>query len=392
VKWIDSIATSAQTTDFRVKRFIITDYLQILPLRDTILLRAEGVLAQFGTVPEILNAPAPAAVPDPAISASCWMPARVSSLRLTGRVSRNRNNGANLMKRLYFFGVLIGVLIPPTFILSAGFVQSSGAIQTGLSKALTFHASFDKGPDADFGAGDRGIYTAPTYKTQADAKPGIGNPDVIIARGQGRFGDALQFRKKNTMAVFYRAAKNVIYLERDWNGTLSFWLSLNPDEDLAPGYADPIQVTDKEYNNAAIWVDFTRDDKPRHFRLGVFGDLKVWNPKNLPPEQNPDFNSRTIVDTQPPFARGQWTQVVIAYAGLNTDAGGTARLYLNGRLQGTATEIREPFTWNISQAAIRLGVNYVGLFDDLCAFNRPLSDREVEVLYQLKGGAASLHR
>jgi len=296
------------------------------------------------------------------------------------------------MQRLSLIGAFIGILISLTFVCSEAFDQSNDAVQAGLSRSLTFHASFDKGPDADFGLGDRKIYTAPNYKAQGDAKPGIANPDVVIARGQGRFGDALQFRKKNTMAVFYRAEKNVAYRERDWNGTVSFWMNLSPDEDLAPGYADPIQVTDKEYNNAAIWVDFTRDDKPRHFRLGVFGDLTAWNPKNLPPEQNPDFNNRTIVVTRPPFARGQWTHVVITYERLNTDPGGAARLYLNGRLQGTAKGIREHFTWDVSRSAIRLGVNYVGLYDDVCVFDRALSDQEVEVLHQLKNGAASLHK
>jgi hypothetical protein len=296
------------------------------------------------------------------------------------------------MKRHTLIAAIVGILLPLPFIRSATLVQSADALQAALSKALTFHASFNQGPDADYGLGDRKIYTASTYKAQGDAKPGLGNPDVSIVSGKGRFGDALEFRTKNTMAVFYHAEKNVSFRERDWSGTISFWLSLSPDEDLAPGYSDPIQVTDKEYNNAAIWVDFTRDDKPRHFRLGVFGDLKIWNPKNLAPEQNPDFNTRTIVVNQPPFARGQWTHVVITYAGLNTEAGGIAKLYLNGRLHGTAREIREPFTWNIAQAAIRLGVNYVGLYDDLSLFDRALNDREVEFLHSLPKGAASLHK
>jgi hypothetical protein len=295
------------------------------------------------------------------------------------------------MKCHALIAAIAGILLPLPFMRSAAPVQSAAALQAALSKALTFHASFDRGPDADYGLGDRKIYTASNYKTQGDAKPGIGNPDVTIVSGKGRFGDALQFRTKNTMAVFYHAEKNVSYRERDWGGSISFWLSLSPDEDLAPGYSDPTQVTDKEYNNAAIWVDFTRDDKPRHFRLGVFGDLKIWNPQNLAPEKNPYFNTRTIVVNQPPFTRGQWTQVVITYAGLNTEAGGSAKLYLNGRLQGTAREIREPFTWSIAQAAIRLGVNYVGLYDDLSLFDRALTDREVEFLYSLPKGAASLH-
>jgi hypothetical protein len=261
-----------------------------------------------------------------------------------------------------------------------------------LSKALRFHASFDSGPDADFGFGNRKIYTAASYKALQDSKPGIGNPDVVIAKGQGRFGDALQFRKKNTMAVFFWAENNVPYSNRDWKGTISFWLNLTPDEDLAPGYCDPIQVTDKAFNNAAIWTDFTRDDKPRHFRLGLFGDLKVWNPKGLPPEQDANFNQRTIVVTQPPFTRGKWTHVVITWTALNTKNGGVARLYLNGQPQGSAKDIREPFTWNESQSTIRLGVNYVGLWDELSVFGRALGDKEVETLYQLKHGVGSLRK
>ena len=296
------------------------------------------------------------------------------------------------MKRRRMILLIGGPLLSLLCIRSATPVQSADALQAALSKALTFHASFDRGPDADYGLGDRKIYTASTYKAQGDAKPGIGNPEVSIVPGKGRFGDALQFRTKNTMAVYYHAEKNVAFRERDWSGTISFWLSLNPDEDLAPGYSDPIQITDKEYNNAAIWVDFTRDDKPRHFRLGVFGDLKIWNPKNLAPEQNPEFNARTIVVNQPPFTRGEWTQVVITYDGLNTEAGGMAKLYLNGRLQGTAQGIREPFTWNVARAAIRLGVNYVGLYDDLSLFDRALTDSEVEFLHSLPKGAATLHK
>ena len=153
-----------------------------------------------------------------------------------------------------------------------------------------------------------------------------------------------------------------------------------------------IQVTAEAFNDAALWVDFTKDDKPRHFRLGVFGDLKAWNPKNLAADQNPDFNKRLIVVNQPPFGRGRWTHVVITHSGLNTEAGGVAKLYLNGQLQGTTEGIREPFTWDLSRAAIRVGVNYVGLFDDLAVFNRALTEQEVRELLRLRGGVSALHR
>jgi hypothetical protein len=44
----------------------------------------------------------------------------------------------------------------------------------------------------------------------------------------------------------------------------------------------------------------------------------------------------------------------------------------------------------LDRAAIRLGVNYVGLFDDLSVFNRELSAQEVKTLHQLKDGVKSL--
>jgi Concanavalin A-like lectin/glucanases superfamily len=269
--------------------------------------------------------------------------------------------------------------------------RSATALRDSLRATLGFLASFDRSFDADYAHGDPLIYSAPSYTKLDATMPGVANPDIVIAKGQGRYGDALQFRKKNTQALFYRAAVNTNYRPRNWSGTISFWLNLSPDTDL-DGYTDPVQLTDKTYNNAAIWVDFTRDDKPRHFRLGVFGDSAAWNKANLPSDKDPFFNQRTVVVTQPPFARGQWTHVAIAFSGLGTDAGGTAKLYLNGKLAGTADGIREPFSWEPFLASIRLGVNYTGLFDELSIFTRALNDAEVDALYRLDGGVATLLR
>jgi hypothetical protein len=259
-----------------------------------------------------------------------------------------------------------------------------------LRKALTFHASFDKVLDADFALGNKQLYTATSYKKREDAKPGLHHPDVQLLSEAGRFGGALKFAKKNTKALYYPAAKNVAFRPGGWNGTVSFWLSLDPESDLEPGYCDPIQVTDEDYNDAALWVDFTKDDKPRHFRLGVFGDLKSWNPKDLPPDKNPDFLGRLVVVKNTPFARGRWTHVVITHQGLGHAKGGVAKLYLDGVLQGKTPVISESFGWDLERAAIRLGVNYVGLFDDLSVFNRELSAQDVKALHQLKDGVKSL--
>ena len=276
-------------------------------------------------------------------------------------------------------------------LIAASALSGADASPKALGKLLTFHAPFDGGIDARFGPGDKRIFTAASYKEQDAAKPGIDGTDVELAPGAGRFGDALRFKKKNTKAIFFRAEKNVTYTPANWSGTVSFWLNLNPDQDLEPGFCDPIQVTDKAYNDSAIWVDFTKDNKPRHMRLGVFGDLKAWNPNNLASDANQDFLKRLVVVSKPPFERGKWTHIAISFSGLGGGKG-WAKLYLDGQLQGTAENIGEPFAWNLARAALRLGVNYTGLFDDLAAFKSPLSDAEVRVLYGLKKGVAAIRK
>jgi hypothetical protein len=83
--------------------------------------------------------------------------------------------------------------------------------------------------------------------------------------------------------------------------------------------------------------------------------------------------------------------VVITHSGLGSGKG-VAKLYLDGKLQGTTETINEPFRWDMSRAAIRLGVNYVGLWDELAIFNRALADREVAELHGLKGGLGTTRR
>jgi hypothetical protein len=235
-------------------------------------------------------------------------------------------------------------------------------------KDLVFHASFNKSVDADKSAGDGKLYSAPDYKQQAAAKPGLAGTPVVWEKG------ALRFTKKNTQAVFFKAEGMT-----PTQGTISFFLQLDPSQDLEPGFVDPLQLTDKAYNDSAIWVDFTKDDQPRHFRLGVFGALKSWNSGDLPPDKNPAFNQRLVIVKQPPFARGKWTHVAITYSKLGT-GGGQASLYLDGKLQGTSPSIAEPFEWDPKVAALRLGVNYTGLMDEISVFRRPLTATEIVIL------------
>ena len=169
--------------------------------------------------------------------------------------------------------IAIAIAIGWVLVVATAGIRTYGQAQAPLTSALTFHASFDKGPDADFGLGDKRIYGAASYRNLAEAQPGLRNPDATIAANKGRYGAALEFTAKTT-AIYYQADKNVEYRRRDWNGTVSFWLGFDPEQDLT-GFADPIQMTDKDYNNAALWVDFPNDTPRPDPARGVSGPRGV---------------------------------------------------------------------------------------------------------------------
>jgi hypothetical protein len=255
-----------------------------------------------------------------------------------------------------------------------------------LRKALTFAASFDAGLDADFARGDRKIYHASSVERK-DPKPGLPAGEMEIAKGQGRHGgDALSFAKKSSKVAFYKALGNVDYHKENWSGTVSFWLNFDPRTDLGDWYCDPIQITEKAWNHAALWVDFSKDERPKLFRLGAFADMKVWNPDNRDYEKMSPAERPMVTAKEATFARGKWTHVAIAFEKFNTGrADGRAILYVDGKAQGEVSGRNQQFHWDLEKSAIQIGIAYVGLFDDLAIFDRALSATEIQALHQFKG-------
>jgi hypothetical protein len=280
------------------------------------------------------------------------------------------------------------LLILFSLIISAS--VSSSADLSSLREALTFHASFDQSPDADFALGDRRIFTALSIKEPRNATPGLPTNGVVsIAKGEGHVGDALRFHRRAPEMVHYQAAKNLAYATSNWNGTVSFWLRLDPDADLEPGYCDPLQITPRAWNDGALWVDFSKDERPRHFRLGVFADRAVWDPTGRDLDKTPETERPLVTLTRPPFSRDQWTHVVFTFANFNTGKkDGAAVLYLDGQSVGRVSAREQTFTWNPAQAIALLGIGYTGLFDELAFFNRALTPAEVGQLFALPKGVA----
>jgi len=263
---------------------------------------------------------------------------------------------------------------------------------TAFRDALTFHASFNHGVDADFALGDPKLYSAPSLSKRGEAQTGLpASSEIILAKGEGRFGHGLRFARKKSPLVFFQAEKNVEYRPTNWSGTVSFWLSTDPANELEPGFCDPIQITPRAWNDAAFFVEFEKRKESIPFRLGVYSDFKVWNPQNRKWEDIPFGDKPLVTVEKPPFLRGQWTHVLFTFENFNTGASnGVPKLYLDGKYQGALSPRQQTFTWDPARTLVMLGVGYIGLFDELSIFKRPLTEKEIEALYQLKGSIGSL--
>jgi hypothetical protein len=281
-------------------------------------------------------------------------------------------------------------LVAVSSIVGSG-AESARLRQSPLRQALTFHAPFDGSTNARVALGDPALYSASARKAAATATPGAPADAIAIAPGAGRHGDALRVRLGASPFVFYKGEKNIAWQPRDWSGTVVLWMSLDPDADLAPGYSDPLIITPRAWNDAALFVDFTRDDVPRRFRFAAFADRTIWDPAMREWEAVAVAERPMVELTGKRFARGAWTQVAWTWSRFN--AGGTDGVltcYLNGEKVGTLDRRPQVYTWDPREVSIALGVQFIGLMDDLAIFNRALDAAEIQTLYTAPRGVAGL--
>lgn len=256
-----------------------------------------------------------------------------------------------------------------------------------LAKALSLHASFDKGLDADFARGDKTCYVA-QGKELVSAAP---TAEVRLASDAGRFGGALHFTKKNNYRPTFRDVGTLGYNDQSWSATVSVWLRLNPDEDLEPGYCDPVQIVGDDSKKGFIFLEWSKDETPRFFRYAIRPLFHIWNPDNVQWADIP-FAKRPMVQVaRAPFSREAWTHVVFTLANINDKTKSPfGRLYLNGALQGSIENWDLTFGWGPDKVLLVLGAAYVGYLDDLAVFDRDLTDGEVKLLYALEDGVSAL--
>lgn len=283
-------------------------------------------------------------------------------------------------------------MIPTRIHLGLFIVMAAASLNAaGLRSALLLHSSFDNGLDADFAVGDPKLYTAPTGN-RSQAIAGLPESNLVIhAKGEGRFGDALHFTKKMRPVVFFKGEKNLGYTSNGWSGAASFWLRLDPDKDLQPGYCDPLQFVAQAWDEGNMFVEFSKDHTPRNFRYAMQPQKKSWNPNNRGWEDFAEKERPMVAVHKPPFAHEQWTHVVFSFGNVNSGRkDGSGRLFLDGKDEGAFDQWQLVFNWDESKSALALGLSYIGWMDDIAVFNRPLTAQEVRQIHELKNGIRDL--
>ncbi len=146
--------------------------------------------------------------------------------------------------------------------------------QDALKSSLVFHASFDSSLNADFSKGDKTCYS----KKGVPCAP---NEELKLVANGGKFGGCLHFPKKGVTRPLFSGVDMLGYNDQGWNATVSIWLRLTPDEDLEPGYCDPVQIVGDDGKKGFIFLEWSKDETPRFFRYAIRPLFEIWNPTNV---------------------------------------------------------------------------------------------------------------
>ena len=259
--------------------------------------------------------------------------------------------------------------------------------KAALARALTLHASFDKELEADFSRGDKQCYVL-KGRDLAAAAP---TESVQLSPAAGRFGGGLHFKKKNDFRPAFKDAGVLGYNDKSWNASVSVWLRLDPDQDLEPGYCDPVQIVGDDSKKGFIFLEWSKDETPRLFRYAIRPLFPIWNPDNVQWADIPVSKRPMVQVERAPFSRDAWTHAVFTLENINDKTQPpSGRLYLNGRRQGAIEKWDLTFGWERARVMLVLGASYVGHLDDLAVFGRALTDEEVQQLHGLKLGVSEL--
>jgi hypothetical protein len=262
-----------------------------------------------------------------------------------------------------------------------------------LRKAATFYASFDEEAQGDFGGGDLYLSTRMDVegeKGRFEYEKGFDAEVFRIAKDKGVHGGALECTNvlKRNGRIYFPAKGNLAYQKGGWGGSVSVWFNTDPNTRFKTPFCDPIQITQKGANNGGIWFDFN-NDKPRGLRMGVFPAVA----EGQTPVKESDPKAPMVRVKDPGFKAGDWHHVVLTWTNFDTGkSDGRAALYIDGKLIGEVKDADLHMDWDLDRTGIYVGVNFIGLLDELALFNRALTAEEVALLRAKPGLLAGLKK
>ena len=241
----------------------------------------------------------------------------------------------------------------------------------GVLRAHTcFYASYNDGPDADVcrGAGSASLQDS-----------------VVRWSGHsGRSGGALVFTAADygwdEDECSYAAAGNFPYDPDGFSGTVSMWLSCDPDQDLKPEFpVDPFHIS-RRAADGSFYLDLTRPDddrygSPRHLRFGIYSDS----------EENSRFvGGQLIVVGDLHWRRHQWHHLVATWRNANSGRGdGAAEVWIDGVRRGWMQGYEHRVTWDVEDLTIGLGQRFSGRIDEVLILDTALNGDQVRDLGSL---------
>jgi hypothetical protein len=264
--------------------------------------------------------------------------------------------------------------------------EKDKANPAALIKALTLYASFDDAVQADFGKGDKSLWTRSndaTPKGKFVFEKGFDSKVYRIAKGKGISGAALECTDVLPRGgrMYFPAKGNIAFKKGGWSAAVSVWINTDPNMLLKTRFCDPVQITQKGALNGGIWFDFN-DAKPRDMRHGLFTSLTAGE-KGISED---DPAAPMVRVPKVPFKSGDWHHIVLSWKNLDTGKKDALSVfYIDGKRIGAIEDRALSMDWDMDKTGIYLALSYIGLLDELALFDRALSAEEVALLHARPG-------
>ena len=235
------------------------------------------------------------------------------------------------------------------------------AIEESLKASATFFAS-GEGVDASLASGPADAVIDGVKSSLTDGKV-----------------DGYIYFEKGSGALTYGAKENFPYSNQAFAGAISFFLSVDPAQDLEANWPEPFHIGKKEGNSfpwddAVMFVDFSKAPE-RALRFGCY--------PNKTQDVSDQMVSERVISVSPlNWRANEWHHIVITWSNFNSSqANAEWALYIDGVEKGRKGPIRQDVTWNMADQVMRFNhTGYVGKLDEIAIFNKMLTADEIKYL------------